>query len=260
MTAEFPGIGERTMLLNARRVRRDEQETNTILLAIADITEHRRVQRQIAAALQEKEVLLKEIYHRVKNNLQVISSLLSLQADAVEDPNVRNLLEESQRRIQAMSLVHQKLYASDDLASIDVRAYVQHLLEDLNRAYGTQDRIDFHVQIPEHSRMDIDTAIPFGLILTELISNALKYAFPSPQSGRVAVILRPDGEQRWLLEVQDDGVGIPPHIDIANATSLGLTLVNDLVSQLRGNVQLERSHGTRYRIQLASVDLQEPRE
>ena len=248
---EFPHIGEKTLLLNARRIRRDEHETDTILLGIEDITEHRQTEKRIAGALKEKEVLLREIYHRVKNNLQIISSLLGLQADTIADEAVRGLFEESQRRIQAMSLVHQRLYDSEDLASIDTSTYLQSLIGDLARMYDPEGRIAFDIQA--ESDMNIDTAIPCGLILTELVSNAFKYAFPETQPGQIRVTLRPEAENRWLLVVQDNGIGLPSDIDITATNSLGLTLVHDLASQLEGSVQVDRSQGTMFTIHFLSA-------
>jgi PAS domain S-box-containing protein len=246
VTHDFPNVGEKTVLVSARRVRRDEQETDTILLGIEDITQQRRAEEQIAAALREKEVLLREVYHRVKNNLQIISSLLGLQAETVADEAVRGMFYESQRRIQAMSLVHQRLYGAEDLASIDTRTYLQSLVGDLARMYDPEGRIAFDIEA--ESDMNIDTAVPCGLILTELVSNAFKYAFPEAQPGQISVTLRPEAGNRWLLVVQDNGIGIPSDIDIAHTNSLGLTLVHDLVSQLEGSVQVDRSQGTTFTI------------
>ena len=251
VTHEFPHIGEKILLLNARRIRRDEQETDTILLGIEDITEHRQTEKRIAGALKEKEVLLREVYHRVKNNLQIISSLLGLQANTIADEAVRSLFEESQRRIQAMSLVHQKLYDSEDLASIDTSTYLQSLIGDLARIYDPEGLIAFDIQA--ESEMNIDTAIPCGLILNELVSNAFKYAFPGTQPGQIRVILRPEAENRWLLVVQDNGVGIPSDIEIGQTDSLGLTLVHDLASQLEGSVQVDRAQGTMFTIHFRSA-------
>jgi two-component system, chemotaxis family, CheB/CheR fusion protein len=250
VTHEFPHIGEKTLLLNARRIRRDEQETDTILLGIEDITQHRQTER-IAAALREKEVLLREVYHRVKNNLQIISSLLGLQADTIADEAVRALFGESQRRIQAMSLVHQRLYGSENLTSIDTRTYLQSLIGDLARMYDPEGHIAFDIQA--ESNMNIDTAIPCGLMLTELVSNAFKYAFPEAQSGQIRVTLRPEAENRWLLVVEDNGIGLPSDIDITDTNSLGLTLVHDLASQLEGSVQVDRSQGTMFTIHFLSA-------
>jgi chemotaxis protein methyltransferase CheR len=250
VTHEFPHIGEKTLLLNARRIGRDEQETDTILFGIEDITERRQTEERIAAALREKEVLLREVYHRVKNNLQIVSSLLSLQADTVGNEYVRDLLWESQRRIQAMSLVHQKLYDSGDFSSIDVRIYIQSLLEDLARMYDTEGHIALNVQA--EGNITIDIAIPCGLILTELVSNAFKYAFSTAQRGRISVTLQPEAQNRWLLVVQDNGIGLPSEIDIAHTNSVGLTLVHDLVSQLEGDVQVNRSRGTMFTIRFPS--------
>jgi two-component system, chemotaxis family, CheB/CheR fusion protein len=251
VTHEFPHIGEKTLLLNARRIRRDEQETDTILLGIEDITEHRQPEERIAAALREKEVLLREIYHRVKNNLQIISSLLGLQADTIADEAVRGLFEESQRRIQAMSLVHERLHGSEDLSSIDTSTYLQSLIGDLARMYDPEGRIAFDIRA--ESNMNIDTAIPCGLMLTELVSNAFKYAFPETQPGQIRVTLQPEAENHWLLVVQDNGIGIPSDIDISDTNSLGLTLVHDLASQLEGSVQVDRSQGTIFTIHFLSA-------
>jgi two-component system, chemotaxis family, CheB/CheR fusion protein len=251
VTHEFPHIGERTMLLNARRIGRDEQETDTILLGIEDITERRQTEEQIAAALRDKEVLLTEVYHRVKNNLQIMSSLLGLQADAVADETVRGLFQESQQRIQAMSLMHQQLYGSEHLTSIDTRTYLQSLIGGLASIYDGENRIA--VDIQAEGRMNIDTAIPFGLILTELISNAFKYAFPGTQPGVVKVALRSEAEHDWFLVVQDNGIGIPNDLAIAQTHTLGLTLVHELTSQLEGTVQVDRSQGTTFTIRFRSI-------
>jgi chemotaxis protein methyltransferase CheR len=251
VTHEFPHVGEKTLLLNARRIRRDEQETDTILLGLEDITEHRQTEKRIVAALREKEVLLREIYHRVKNNLQIISSLLGLQADTIADEAVRGLFEESQRRIQAMSLVHERLHGSEDLSSIDTRTYLQNLIGELARMYDPEGRIAFDIQA--ESYMNIDTAVPCGLMLTELVSNAFKYAFPEAQPGRIRVTLQPEAENHWLLVVQDNGLGLPSDIDITDTNSLGLTLVHDLASQLEGSVQVDRSQGTTFTIHFLSA-------
>jgi two-component sensor histidine kinase len=251
VTHDFPDVGEKTVLVSARRIRRDEQEMDTILLGIEDITQQRQGEERIAAALREKEVLLREVYHRVKNNLQIISSLLGLQAETVADEAVRGMFYESQRRIQAMSLVHQRLYGAEDLASIDTRTYLQSLVGDLARMYDPEGRIAFDIQA--ESEMNIDTAVPCGLILTELVSNAFKYALPEAEPGQISVTLRPEAEHRWLLVVQDNGVGIPSDIDIAHTNSLGLTLVHDLVSQLEGSVQVDRSQGTTFTIHFISA-------
>jgi two-component system CheB/CheR fusion protein len=251
VTHEFPNIGEKTVLVKAGRIRGDDQEIATILLGIEDVTEYRRSEARIAAALRDKEVLLREVYHRVKNNLQIVSSLLGLQADTIMDETARSLFQESQQRIQAMALVHQRLYASANLTNIDTNTYLQSLVGDLARMYDPEGRITSDIRA--EGEMNLDTAIPCGLILTELISNAFKYAFPEARPGRISVGLEPEAEDRWLLVVQDDGIGIPSNLDIAHTGSLGLTLVHDLVSQLRGDVQLDRSQGTTFRIHFRSA-------
>jgi two-component system CheB/CheR fusion protein len=251
VTREFPSIGERTMLLNARRIRRDEQETDTILLGIEDITQRRQTEDRIAAALRDKEVLLREVYHRVKNNLQIMSSLLGLQADTITDEAVRGLFYENQQRIQAMSLMHQQLYGSEHLTSIDTGTYLQSLIAELARLYDTDNRLA--VEIQAEGEMTIDTAIPFGLMITELVSNAFKYAFPGTQPGVIKVTLRSEAAQHWLLVVQDNGIGLPADLDIGQTHSLGLTLVRELASQLQGTVQVERVQGTTFTVRFSSI-------
>jgi two-component system CheB/CheR fusion protein len=251
ITQEFPRIREKSLRLNARRVGRDEQATDVVLLGLQDITAHRQTEAEIAAALREKDMLLREIYHRVKNNLQIVSSLLALQADTITDQSVRDVFQESQQRIQAMALVHQRLYASENLTHIDTITYLQHLVGDLSRIYDPEGHITYDIQAA--GEMNLDTAIPVGLILTELISNAFKYAFPGGRSGQIRVTLRTQAEGRWQLVVQDNGIGIPEDLNITHIGSLGLTLVHDLVSQLNGTVQLDRSGGTTFIIQFSSM-------
>jgi two-component sensor histidine kinase len=239
------------MLLNARRIRRDGQEMDNILLGIEDITERRQTEARIATGLREKEVLSREIYHRVENNLHIVSSLLSFQAAAIADEAVRSLFLESQRRIQAMSLVHQRLYSANDLTSIDTHTYLQSFLSDLAGAYDPDSRIALDIQA--EGEMNLDTAIPCGLLLTELVSNAYKYAFPAGRAGWIRVTLRPGAEERWLLVVEDNGIGLPRDVDITPTNSLGLTLVHHLSSQLAGSVQLDRTQGTRFTIHFRSA-------
>jgi two-component sensor histidine kinase len=251
VTHTFPQIGKRTLLLNARRIRRDGKETETILLGLQDITQHRQTEARLVAALREKDVILREVSHRIKNNLQIVSSLLGLQADAVEEQPTRELFEESQRRIQAMALLHQKLYGAEDFRSIDAEAYVRSLMEDLARMYDPEGRIALDIEAD--GSINTDTAIACGLIVTELVSNAFKYAFPESQPGRIRVALRPESENQWLLEVQDNGIGLPSDIGMAHVTSIGLSLVRDLAGQLEGNVLINRNQGTTFTMQFPSV-------
>jgi two-component sensor histidine kinase len=213
-----------------------------------DITEPRRMEAQLRAALHEKEILLREIHHRVKNNLQVVSSLLDLQAEVVEDPRVRAICEESQHRIQAMALIHESLYQSDELTHIDAAAYVQSLSQRLfDASYPPGSGINLVLEA-EPVMLSPQTAIPCGLILNELLVNALKYAFPDNQAGTIHVALRQEASARCVLSVRDTGVGFPEDLDFRATESLGLQLVCLLTEQLGGTIDLEREGGTVFTI------------
>ena len=198
--------------------------------------------------LNEKEVLLKEIHHRVKNNLQIISSLLNLQSDQIKDTGTLRVLRDSQARVRSMALIHEKLYQSKSLAKINFGEYVQSLSRDLFRSYQRSlGDIKLNVQVDEVS-LDLDYAVPCGLILNELMTNALKYAFPNRRNGSILVELRVGPNQTLSLMVADDGVGLPPGLDILKNKSLGLQLIDSLVKQIDGNLQVEKSMGTSFQI------------
>jgi PAS domain S-box-containing protein len=202
---------------------------------------------QLEASLQEKEVLLKEIHHRVKNNLQIMSSLLFLQSQGVDDPHILAFLQESERRILSMALVYETLYQTPDLAHFDLAQYIPALSAQLIHAYGVDaDRIAVHLELQE-VRLPLDMAVPCGLLLNELLSNCLKHAFPGGQAGNVTVTLAKETDQ-VILTVTDDGCGFPEHLDVRNTESLGLQLVCALTEQLRGTITLERNAGTTFRL------------
>ena len=213
--------------------------------------------RELEASLAEKEVLLKEIHHRVKNNLQVISSLLNLQADHVTDKMAFQMFKESQNRVRSMALIHEKLYQSEDLARIDFAEYIRDLAHYLLRMYGVGThnvRLEINV---EDASLGIDTAIPCGLIVNELVSNSLKYAFPigggafdgrSEPEGEIRIDLRSDNGGNLMLTVSDSGVGFPDNLDFRETESLGLQLVNTLTEQLEGSIELDRTGGTKFKI------------
>jgi two-component sensor histidine kinase len=223
-------------------------EGRSIAVAVArDISGRRKEEEQLRTSLHEKEIMLKEIHHRVKNNLQVISSLLSIQSTYLADPRDAQNFQESRDRIRTMALVHEKLYQSDDLANIDFGPYVERLTANLFRSYtGSGGRVSLHVDVKD-IRLDADRAIPCGLIINELVTNALKYAFPGGRNGIVVVAMRQDDDQIELT-VSDDGVGIPEGFDLAETESLGLQLVNMLANQLDGKVSLSSSPGTKFTI------------
>jgi len=204
-----------------------------------DITERKQAEKHLKATLYEKEILLKEIHHRVKNNLQVISSLLNLQARVLHNEHDRMLFQESQQRVRTMALIHEKLYQSADLTRIDFQEYVDHLLRDVSQLYGSSmQSIQITTDIPT-IELHIDVAIPCGLIINELVANALKYAFPIGH-GTVTITFRQIDTQ-YQLTIQDDGVGLPESFDLTQLNSLGLQLVQGLVEeQLDGIFELQQ--------------------
>ncbi|PYI87115.1 MAG: hypothetical protein DME26_07170 [Verrucomicrobia bacterium] len=206
-----------------------------------DITERKRVEQHLQAALQEKEVLIQEVHHRVKNNLQVVSSLLNLQSNTVQDAQTREAFRESRDRIKSMALIHEKLYQSTDLARIEFSEYLRDLLVELFRSYGPKaSAIRLQVEAPP-VRLDLNTAVPVGLILNELVSNCLKHAFPGGKSGLVRIELQTEQATQFRLAVRDNGVGFPPDFDLGNIPTLGLRLVRILISQLGGALVIQRS-------------------
>jgi PAS domain S-box-containing protein len=211
-----------------------------------DTTKRRLYEEQIVKSLQEKEILLREIHHRVKNNLQIISSLLHLQAATDKSGAQRDLFVESQNRILTMALVHEELYRSDDLASIDLLAYMRKLLDRLLSAMGDRRRIQGVVD-GESVALTIDAAIPSGLIVNELVTNSLKHAFDQDDVGRISISVSRSGE-RAILEIADTGRGLPEGYDYRTAKSLGLQLVVRLVKQLHGSIELTPGAGTRFRL------------
>ncbi len=223
----------------------DGKAIGTILL-LHDITKEREADERIKASLKEKEVLLKEIHHRVKNNLQIISSLLSLQSGTI-DPDHTHMLRESQNRIRSMAMIHEKLYRSRDLSHIDFADYVNSLIASLARSYlSADDKVKIGADVHD-IHLDIDQAIPCGLIINELVSNSLKYAFKDGRTGVVHISLS-KCDNTYTLIVSDNGTGLPPEIDFRNTPSLGLQLVNTLVSQIEGTVDLTGNSGTTFRI------------
>jgi PAS domain S-box-containing protein len=206
------------------------------------------VNTKLKASLTEKEVLLKEIHHRVKNNMQVISSLLSLQSRYITDPQALEVFRDSQSRVRSMALIHEKLYKSENLARIDFTDYINDLTRVLFQSYQAhQQKVIFRLQ-SEKLFLELDQAIPCGLIINELISNTLKHAFPHGQGGTLTINLVSDEIERITLTVTDNGVGFPPDLDFQETETLGLQLVNSLVGQLDGTISQTHNGGTEYKI------------
>jgi PAS domain S-box-containing protein len=213
-----------------------------------DITAYKQVEARLTASLQEKEVLLKEIHHRVKNNLQVISSLLGLQANMLADSQVRDLFLESQRRVRSMALVHEQLYQSADLAHIDFASYVGSLAQALQRAYYRPDLpIQMHLNVAP-STFAIDRAMPCALLISELVANSFKHAFPDGGGGAIWITVAPADPGCLQLVVGDNGVGLPADRDPATADSMGWQLVQALIAQLHGTLRCDRQAGTVFTI------------
>ena len=240
-------------LLNHNRLLEMDRQTELRLKAMelaavnedlsTEIIDRITAERKIEESLHEKEVLLKEIHHRVKNNLQVISSLLNLQSGLVANEEALSVFQDSQNRIRSMALIHELLYRSLDLAKVDFADYVRRLAVYLWQSYGGQERnIGLDVQA-ETIYLGIDTAVPLGLILNELISNALKHAFPDGRSGEIVAALSPDPSGEVHLCVRDNGVGLPAGLDFLHTSSLGLQLVHTLLGQINGRLHHFNQNG-----------------
>ena len=233
-------------------------EGGGLVCVCRDITDRIVAEQFILNSLKEKEVMLKEIHHRVKNNMQIVSSLLNLQLDHLQDETARTMFIESQNRIASMALVHEKLYQSNDLSRIDFTDYLRDLTENLAGILGAHARnISFVLKCADIN-LGIDTAIPCGLIINELVSNAYKHGFPKGGPGQVTLSLEPLADGRLQLEVADNGRGIPADFDLRKTKPLGMQLVHTLVQQLRGTLEIKRESGSRFIICLQEYIRKEP--
>jgi two-component sensor histidine kinase/CheY-like chemotaxis protein len=216
-----------------------------------------KVETRLRASLREKEILLQEVQHRVKNNLQVIASLLRLQASTITDPTLHDLFCDSQNRVHAMALVHEQLYQAQDLARVDFAAYLRELATGVLSSYTAHAaQVGLAFDADTVVALDIDTAIPLGLILTELVSNSLKHAFPDGRPGTITVGLHADAAA-VTLTVRNDGVGLPESFDLQTVGSLGLQLVGDLTQQLGGTATIDRRGGTAFQIHIPRISTKE---
>jgi PAS domain S-box-containing protein len=216
---------------------------------IIDETERKKMEDQIRDSLREKEVLLKEIHHRVKNNMQVISSLLSVQSQNIKDESIRVLFKESQNRIRSIALVHELLYRSDNLDQIEYGEYLKKMFIPLFESYNVdQRRVSIVIEAPK-VMITIEKAVSCSLIVNELITNSLKHAFPGDRRGAITIRfgLDPAGSE-YLLDYGDNGVGLPPGLDVKKLNTFGMRLIGLLTRQLDGNLELVPGEGTRFRI------------
>lgn len=234
--------------LTVSMVRDANGNPNYYVAVFEDITERKEQELKLQQSLKEKEVLLKEVHHRVKNNMQVISSILNLQSSYIKDPEAIDMLRESQDRIKSMSFIHESLYQSKDLSHVNFTEYVRNLVNNLFRTYGINiSGLKLEYELDEVP-LNIDTAIPCGLVINELISNALKYAFKERDKGKLTVVLKKLDDGKLKLVIADDGVGFPDHIDYRETDSLGLQLVVTLVGQIKGEIDLDNSNGSKFTI------------
>jgi two-component sensor histidine kinase len=236
-----------------------EETFGKVFVSIIDITERKHNEEQISASLKEKDILLKEVNHRVKNNLQVISSLLNLQVKHIKDPADVEVFRECQNRVKSMVFIHEKLYKSQDFARIDFSSYMRTLTGTLFQSYGvSSDRISLDIDVQDGLTLGVDRAIPCGLIINELVSNALKYAFSENCTGLIRISAK-SSDGIYTLMVSDNGKGIPPGLDYRHAKSLGMQLVNTLTDQLEGSLELESSPDTGTMFKITFGELKDKR-
>lgn len=246
----------RSLLLNARQIRED-LDTHSILLAIEDITDRRQAEAQILNSLTEKEVLLREIHHRVTNNLQIISSMLSLHSNRITDPQLQSILQDSQNRVRAMALIHEILYKSTNLAALNFTEYLQTLVNNLFNNYAVdRTAISLRLDLQPDVTINIDTAVLCGSIVNELVTNALKHGFAAGEGGEVAVTLAHE-QAAISIAVIDNGRKLAADFDLHNGRSMGLNIVLSLIEQLKGNLAVESGELTVFRFRFPDIGVSE---
>ncbi len=222
-----------------------------------EIAERKKAETKVRSSLQEKELLLKEIHHRVKNNLLVVSNLLDFQTDYIEDPEILKMFDNSKHRIESMALIHEQLYNSPDLKQLNFNNYIIALVDKLSYSYDTSTKgIKISLDIDD-IYLNIETANPCGLIINELVANALEHAFTNHQKGNIFLTLKKVTEHQNILTVTDDGIGFPKDLDFRQTESLGLQLVCTLTEQLEGTLKLNRTKGTSFEITFSELDYDE---
>ncbi len=219
-----------------------------------DITDRRRAEEQVKASLKEKEILLEEIHHRVKNNLQIMYSLISIQSEYIKNEKYKKIFKDFQNQIMSMSLVHENLYRTKDLNKIDLNDYINNLISSLFTSYGIKSsKIIVKIDV-ENVYLGVNNAILCGLIINELVSNSIKYAFPGNKRGEVKISFHLKGKKKFQLIVNDNGIGLPKGIDLQSTESFGLQMVNELVrGNLHGDISVNRTKGTEYQINFTEI-------
>jgi PAS domain S-box-containing protein len=243
-----PGKGKVHLSVNAAPLFDQAGKAEAVVFALEDITSEVRSEERLRASLKEKEVLLREVHHRVKNNLQIVSSLLNLGSRGFREGAEMDALRECRHRIKSMSLLHETLYRSKDLTRIEFYNYVRKLVTELFQSYGVKpDEVALRMEV-EDVQMGIDTAIPAGMLINELVSNSLKHAFPAGRKGEVLVQVGANEDGVVTIVVGDTGVGLPRWLDFRASESLGMQLVTTLTEQLGGTIDLNRNKGTEFTI------------
>lgn len=225
-----------------------EENSSSVMITVVDISELKNAEKLVKKSLKEKEVLLREINHRVKNNLQIISSLLHLQEGCAEAEDAVDVLKESQGRVNSMAMVQEKLSQSQNYSHINLKDYVERLVHDILYSYGSSETIRTDLNI-EELNLHMDTSVQLGLIINELVTNIVKYAFKGTE-GTLKVHIKSRSPEQIEITIADDGIGMSGNIDLENSDTLGLQLVTSLVEQLNGNIDMNTSHGTEYTIQI----------
>ena len=226
--------------------------TEKQLASLIDITKRKNAENLIKTSLNEKNILLQEIHHRVKNNMQIISSLLNLQTKYINDEEAVDILKESQNRVRSMAMIHEKLYQSKDLSHINFADYIQSLVSNLFYSYNTEKTYIKPIFEVENLSLNMDTAVPCGLIISELVSNSIKYAFPKGMNGEILVSLK-FIDNKYELRISDNGIGMPANIDLNKLETLGLLLVTNLTEQIDGEITINRNHGTEFIIRFKEI-------
>jgi two-component sensor histidine kinase len=250
----LPDGSERWVHVIGKSERKSNGSPARLFGTAMDITERKKNENELGRLYEQtrqdaetKTILLQELNHRVKNNLAMISSLLELQASSIKDPTAKSILSSTRHRIHSMALVHDQIYRSENLSSINAREYFNSIITQLDKAYGSLQRlIDINVKV-DNVPLPLAFAIPCGLILNELLTNAFKYAFPGDQNGEIIVEFHKNNN-RFVLSVGDNGVGLPARLDFREAESMGLRLINILTQQLKGEISLDQSKGTLFKI------------
>ena len=235
-------------LVSASPIKDNEGNLLGSIYIAHDITKRKEIEKALVKTSAEKDILMKEIYHRVKNNLMVLSSLLNLQSRYYKDKDITEVFKEIQNRAKSMALIHERLYKSDDLKHINFTEYLETLSKDLYNTYTTDKNLIKLILKIEEVELDVDTSIPLGLILNELLTNSLKYAFPDERSGEIKIELHRNKDGKIQLSVIDNGIGFPADLDYEHSDSLGMLIINSLTDQIDGKIILEQINGTKFTV------------